>query len=79
MFCLVHGLAVGQASFDPLARELGGELLRPELREPMSIPDLAAQVEVQLPEPAVVVASPWGVRSRRSSPCGGPSSSGHSC
>lgn len=60
MFCLVHGLGVGQAYFDPLARELGGRQLRPELRNPLPIRDLAAQLEAELREPAVVVANSMG-------------------
>jgi pimeloyl-ACP methyl ester carboxylesterase len=60
VFCLVHGLGVGQAYFDPLARELGGEQVRPEQREPWPIHDLATEVEAQLQEPAVVVANSMG-------------------
>lgn len=60
MLCLVHGLGVGQAYFDPLARELPGELLRPELREPRSIADLARELEALLTVPATVVANSLG-------------------
>ncbi len=60
MFCFVHGLGVGQRYFDPLARELGRALLRPELEEPMPIPELGAQLEVALTEPAVVIANSMG-------------------
>ena len=60
MFCLVHGLGVGQRYFDPLARALGGEQLRPEQREPLSIPELATELESMLPEPAVLIANSMG-------------------
>lgn len=63
MFCLVHGLGVGQAYFDPLARELGGEQLRLEQREPAPIPELAAELEARLSEPAVVIANSMGCQS----------------
>jgi len=60
VFCLVHGLGVGQSYFDPLARELAAPHLRPELREPRSIPELAAEVEAQLSTPAILVANSMG-------------------
>ena len=60
MFCLVHGLGVGQTYFDPLARELDGPRLRPELREPRSIPELASEIEAQLDTPAIIVANSMG-------------------
>ncbi|MBA2332083.1 MAG: alpha/beta fold hydrolase [Actinobacteria bacterium] len=60
MFCLVHGLGVGQAYFEPLARELGGSVVRPELREPQPIDALARRVAELLPEPAVVIANSMG-------------------
>jgi pimeloyl-ACP methyl ester carboxylesterase len=60
VFCLVHGLGVSQRYFEPLARVLGGEQLRPELREPLSIVELAAQLESTLTGPAVVIANSMG-------------------
>jgi pimeloyl-ACP methyl ester carboxylesterase len=60
VFCLVHGLGVGQRYFDPLARELGGEALRPELREPRPITVLGARLAELLSEPAVLVANSLG-------------------
>jgi pimeloyl-ACP methyl ester carboxylesterase len=60
VFCLVHGLGVGQAYFDPLARELSGEQVRPELGKPLPISALAAQLEAELRGPAVVVANSMG-------------------
>lgn len=60
MFCLVHGLGVGQSYFDPLARELPGRLLRPEQREPLPVPALADQVAAAVSERVVVVANSLG-------------------
>jgi pimeloyl-ACP methyl ester carboxylesterase len=60
VFCLVHGLGVGQRYFDPLARELGGELVRPELSEARPISELGAQVAELLAEPTVLVANSLG-------------------
>lgn len=60
MIVLVHGLAVGQRYFDPLARELGGEVLRPEVREPLPVPALAGRVADVLDGPALVVANSLG-------------------
>lgn len=60
MYCLLHGLGVGQRYFDPLARELDGESFRPEQRRPLPIPELAAELAELLPEPAVIVANSMG-------------------
>ncbi len=60
MFCLVPGLGVGQRYFEPLARALGGEQLRPEPSEPLSIPELATQLESTLSEATVVIANSMG-------------------
>ncbi len=60
MFCLVHGLGVGQGYFEPLARELEGTVLRPELREPLPIAELGQMVGDMLPGPAVLVANSMG-------------------
>jgi pimeloyl-ACP methyl ester carboxylesterase len=60
VFCLVHGLGVGQRYFDPLARELGGDPARPVLHEPLPIPELAARLEPALTAPAVLVANSMG-------------------
>jgi pimeloyl-ACP methyl ester carboxylesterase len=57
---LVHGLGVGQRYFNPLARELGGGPLRPELRDPASIEDLAAGLAARLDGPAAFVANSMG-------------------
>jgi pimeloyl-ACP methyl ester carboxylesterase len=57
---LVHGLGVGQRYFDPLAVQLGGEVLRPELREPATIEELASRLERLLDVPAAVVANSMG-------------------
>ena len=48
MVVLLHGLGVGQRYLDPLAEELGGELLRPELRRPQPMEALAQAVEARL-------------------------------
>jgi len=60
VICLVHGLGVGQAYFEPLAHELGGEVLRPELREAASIPELGVQLAAVLRGPTVLVANSMG-------------------
>jgi pimeloyl-ACP methyl ester carboxylesterase len=60
VLCFVHGLGVGQAYFDPLARELGGLQLRPDLREQLPIPELALKLEEQLAAPALLVANSMG-------------------
>jgi pimeloyl-ACP methyl ester carboxylesterase len=57
---LLHGLGVGQRYFGPLAAELGGDVRRPELREPLPVVELAARVERLLDGPAVVVANSMG-------------------
>jgi pimeloyl-ACP methyl ester carboxylesterase len=57
---LVHGLGVAQRYFDPLARELGGDLLRPELRDPAPIEELASRLEARLDAPAAIVANSMG-------------------
>jgi len=54
---LLHGLGVGQRYFDALAAELEGELVRPELRDPLPIAELAARVEAALLERACVVST----------------------
>ena len=60
MFCLVHGLGVGQAYFEPLARVLDGAVVRPELREPQPIEELGRHVAELLPGAAVLVANSMG-------------------
>ena len=60
MIVLVHGLGVGQRYFDRLADELDGELLRPTLGQPATIPALAAELESLLSRPAVLVAQSMG-------------------
>ena len=57
---LLHGLGVGQRYFGPLAAALGGDLRRPELREPLPMVALAARVERLLDAPAIVVANSMG-------------------
>jgi len=57
---LVHGLGVGQRYFEPLARELGAGLLRPEFREPASIAELGSQLGELLDAPAALVANSMG-------------------
>ena len=60
MVVLVHGLGVGQRYFDPLARVLGGDLLRPELRDPAPVEELASRLEARLDGPAAFVANSLG-------------------
>lgn len=60
MVVLVHGLGVGQRYFEPLARELGGELLRPEFREPATIAELGSRLGELLDTPAALVANSMG-------------------
>ncbi|MBA3347940.1 MAG: alpha/beta hydrolase [Actinobacteria bacterium] len=60
MVVLVHGLGVGQRYFEPLARELGSDVLRPELRDPAPIEELAALLEARLDGPAALVANSMG-------------------
>jgi pimeloyl-ACP methyl ester carboxylesterase len=60
VFCLVHGLGVGQRYFDPLARELGDDVLRPELRRPRPIAELGEQLAELLFGPTVLVANSLG-------------------
>ncbi|HVM68493.1 MAG TPA: alpha/beta hydrolase [Gaiellaceae bacterium] len=57
---LLHGLGVGQRYFEPLARELGGAPLRPDLRRPEPMGELAARVERLLDGPALLVANSMG-------------------
>jgi pimeloyl-ACP methyl ester carboxylesterase len=56
---LVHGLGVGQRYFEPLARELDGAR-RPEVREPLPVPELAERVADACDGPALVVANSLG-------------------
>ncbi len=56
----MHGLGVGQRYFEPLARELGPGLVRPELRQAGPISELARQLEQHLDEPAALVANSMG-------------------
>ena len=60
MFCLVHGLGVGQGYFEPLAAVLEGEIRRPELREPQPIAELGRRLGATLDRPAVLVANSMG-------------------
>lgn len=60
MVVLVHGLGVGQRYFDPLARELGPELLRPEFREPAPIAELGSRLGELLDSPVALVANSMG-------------------
>lgn len=61
MIVLVHGLAVGQRYFERLARELDGDVLRPEVREPLPVPELAERLAASFDgQPAVVVANSLG-------------------
>lgn len=60
MVVLLHGLGVGQRYFAPLARELGGDVYRPEFREPAPIEELATQLERRLDAPAALVANSMG-------------------
>ena len=60
MIALVPGLAVGQRYFDPLAKELDDELLRPPAREPLPIPELGELLAAELHRPATVVANSMG-------------------
>ena len=60
MFCLVHGLGVGQGYFEPLAQVLVGDVLRPELREPQTIAELARRLGEALDGPAVLIANSMG-------------------
>jgi pimeloyl-ACP methyl ester carboxylesterase len=57
---LLHGLAVGQRYFDRLAQELDEELLRPEVREPLPVPELADRFATAFDGPALVVANSLG-------------------
>jgi pimeloyl-ACP methyl ester carboxylesterase len=56
---LVHGLGVGQRYFDPLAAELG-EAVRPEIREPLPVPELAQRWADEFREPGLVIANSMG-------------------
>ena len=56
----MHGLAVGQRYFEPLARELGKDLVRPEFREPAPIAELGSRLGELLDSPAAVVANSMG-------------------
>lgn len=60
MIALVHGLGVGQRYFDRLARELDGDVVRPELRKALPVPELAELWAAALPGPALVVANSLG-------------------
>lgn len=64
MVVLVHGLGVSQRYFDPLARELGHELLRPEFPESAPIAELGSRLGELLAErldaPAALVANSMG-------------------
>jgi pimeloyl-ACP methyl ester carboxylesterase len=56
---LVHGLGVGQRYFDPLAEELG-QVVRPEIREPLPVRDLAERWAAHLTERSLLVANSMG-------------------
>ena len=60
VFCLVHGLGVGQRYFEPLARALEGDVLRPDLREPQPIAELGRRLGQALDGPVVLVANSMG-------------------
>ena len=60
MILLAHGLGVGQRYFDPLAAELGGDLVRPEVREAVAISEAAERYAAALTSPALVVANSMG-------------------
>ena len=60
VFCLVHGLGVGQRYFEPLAQALEGTVLRPELRESAPIAELGRRLGETLPAPAILVANSMG-------------------
>ncbi len=60
MIAFVHGLGVGQRYFEPLARELGNGLVRPEFREPASIAELGSQLGDLLDGPTLLVANSMG-------------------
>jgi pimeloyl-ACP methyl ester carboxylesterase len=57
---LVHGLGVGQRYFDRLARRLEGEVLRPELRFALPMPELAEVWAAAFDGPGLVVANSMG-------------------
>lgn len=60
MILLVHGLGVGRRYFDPLAAELDGDVVRPQIREPEPVPELAERWAAALPGPALIVANSMG-------------------
>ncbi len=60
MVVLVPGLAVGQRYFEPLARELGSGLVRPEFPESATIAELGSRLGEFLDGPAALVANSMG-------------------
>jgi 2-hydroxy-6-oxonona-2,4-dienedioate hydrolase len=60
VIALVPGLAVGQRYYDRLAGELDDELVRPAVREPRPISELAELLAAELDRPATVVANSMG-------------------
>lgn len=60
MIVLVHGLGMGQRYFDPLAAELDGDVVRPELRVALPVPELAGRWAAEVPAPGLLVANSMG-------------------
>lgn len=60
MIVLVHGLGVGQRYFDPLAAALDGDVVRPELREALPVPELARRWAAEMNAPGLLVANSMG-------------------
>lgn len=60
MIALLHGLGVGRRYWEPLERELGGEVVVPEVREPLPLPELADRFAAVLDPGTLVVANSMG-------------------
>ena len=60
MIVLLHGLGVGQRYLDRLAAELEGDIVRPELRDALPVPEHAERLVAGLPGPALFVAHSMG-------------------
>jgi pimeloyl-ACP methyl ester carboxylesterase len=60
VIALVPGLGVGQRYFDRLAKLLDEELVRPDVREALAIPERAERLAAVLAGPTLVVANSMG-------------------
>ena len=60
MIALLHGLGVGRRYWAPLARELGADVVVPEVREPLPVAELADRFAAALEPGTLVVGNSMG-------------------